>query len=170
MDRNEVAYLSGGRRRVALAALFTVVKDGRLRLSYADKLYAVAGAESGDSVEEAALAQRSTIPKALAALAGHESVRAVEEDLVRRGLVGRGWLGLTLRPTPAGRELAEHAVQEKREPSLRVALDGVAGITDVALRRRFAVATKSKGSLRGQGTGGWDATHDYNGSGDGNPW
>ncbi|NJP98558.1 TIGR04222 domain-containing membrane protein [Nonomuraea sp. FMUSA5-5] len=169
MDRNEVAYLSGGRRRVALAALFTLVEDGRLRLSYADKLYTVTGAESGDPVEEAALAQRSTIPEALAALAEHESVRAVEEDLIRRGLVGRGWLGLTRRPTPAGKKLTEHAMHEKRQPSLRVALHGVAGISDETLRRRFAVA-KSKGSLRGQGTGGWDATRDYDGGSGGNPW
>ncbi|GAA3137396.1 hypothetical protein GCM10010466_30340 [Planomonospora alba] len=61
---------TGGRRRVALAALASLVRDGRLRTSHAGRLYAVAKAGADDPVEKTALAQRSTVREALAALAG----------------------------------------------------------------------------------------------------
>jgi uncharacterized protein (TIGR04222 family) len=54
VDRNELAYISGGRPRVALAALVTLVLDKRLRMSHAGRLYAVQGAGGGDPVEVAA--------------------------------------------------------------------------------------------------------------------
>ncbi|MFC4117018.1 TIGR04222 domain-containing membrane protein [Nonomuraea zeae] len=168
MDRNELAYLSGGPHRVALAALVTLVLEGRMRLSYAGKLYAVAGATGGDPVEEIALLQRSTLPEALAAVAGHESVRAVEEDLIRRELVTRSWLGRFRRATPAGRRLIEQAGPAPRGSVVGVALDGLAGISDEKIRRQFGGSRRKRGSLRGQGTGGWDATGNTLG-GDGTP-
>ncbi|MEV4113806.1 TIGR04222 domain-containing membrane protein [Nonomuraea sp. NPDC049695] len=172
MDRNELACLSGGPRRVALAALATLLLEGRMRLSHAGKLYAVAGATGDDPVEEVAMGQRSTLPEALATVAEHEVVRAVEEDLVRRGLLTRGWLGRFRRATPAGRALIEQAGTARRGSGLRIALDGLAGISDERVGRQFGGSGRAPGSLRGQGTGGWDASgnaHSSDGSG-GNPW
>ncbi|MGN9845290.1 hypothetical protein ACTMTI_44935 [Nonomuraea sp. H19] len=164
MDRNEVAYLSGGRRRVALAALATLVIEGRMRLSHDGKLYSVAGAGAADPVEEVALAQRSGLREALATMEGHESVRAVEEDLLHRGLVARRWLGLSRRPAPAGKELIEQARTTKgRGAALTIALNGLVGIPDLKIRRQFGGAVGGKGSLRGQGTGGWSAGESIDG-------
>ncbi|MEV4356725.1 TIGR04222 domain-containing membrane protein [Nonomuraea sp. NPDC049625] len=159
VDRDELAYLSDGRRRVALAALATLLLEGRMRLSHAGKLYPVAGAEAGDPVLEAALAQRATLKESLAALAEHESVRAVEEDLLRRGLVTRGLLGRFRRPTPEGMRMVEEARTVKgRGQAIAVALNGLAGISDDSIKRQFGAA--KAGPLRGQGQGGWDA-RDY---------
>lgn len=57
----------------------------------------------------------------IAALAAHESARAVEEDLVRRSLIGRGRPGLGRRPTPVGKRVIEQAwtCRESNEPVRR---------------------------------------------------
>ncbi|NRQ39050.1 hypothetical protein HII36_45600 [Nonomuraea sp. NN258] len=161
MDRNDLAYLSGGRPRVALAALATLLLDGRLRTSYAGKLYQVTGATAADPVEQAALAQRSTIKEALETLTEHESVLAVESDLIGRDLVSRTWLGRR-RTNAAGRDLVEQAKQTRQSAPVRIALNGLTSVPDDKLRAQLAGATKKAGSLRGQGTGGWSVpTSEY---------
>ncbi|SEF93998.1 TIGR04222 domain-containing protein [Nonomuraea solani] len=157
MQRNELAYLSGGRRRVALAALAPMLIDGRLKLTHNGRLYAVTGATADDPLQEAALAQRSTLMEALDALAAHEVVVAVEADLLARRLAARRWPWSAPRPTAEGRALLEERTKERQPATIRIALDGVRGMSDDRLRRQFAGPSKEKGSLRGQGTGGWSS-------------
>ncbi|MFI6485801.1 hypothetical protein ACIBH1_48410 [Nonomuraea sp. NPDC050663] len=150
-DRNGLAQLRGGARRVALAALAELLTDGRLRTDHADRLYRADGVQADDPVEEAALELRGDVRGALRELAKHESVRAVEERVRHGGLIRRGILGT--KPTAEGARLIEEARGHRRRVAIRVALDGVEGIPEGPIRKLFVKA--GAGSIRGTGDGGW---------------
>ncbi|MBA2895657.1 hypothetical protein [Nonomuraea soli] len=162
-DRDGLAHLRGGARRVALAALAELLTDGRLRTDHADRLYRVDGAQAADPVEAAALERRGDVRGALRELSRHESVRAVGERVRRSGLNRRGLLGT--KPTAEGARLIEEARGHRRRVAIRVALDGVEGIPEGPIRKLFVRA--GAGPIRGTGDGGWTGTGGEDGGGSG---
>ncbi|GAA4097190.1 TIGR04222 domain-containing membrane protein [Nonomuraea soli] len=156
MDRNELAYLSGGRSRVALAALGELVLDGRIRVSRFGRLTPVAGAVGRDAVEMVALNQTNSLRSACGRVARDGAVRAIEPGLLARGLARKGWLGMGLRPTAEGKQLLKEARRLGGGPGVMIALNGLRGIPDSKVRKVFGRATSSSsgGFVHGGGDGG----------------
>ncbi|GAA0915216.1 hypothetical protein [Nonomuraea longicatena] len=142
MERYVLAYLSGGRDRVALSALAMLLLDGRLKLSESATLYAESGASAADPVEAAGLAQRDGVRQALVSLAGHESVLAVEGRLLRGGLVERGRFRRTTRLTADGQALLAEAARGSHRLATRVELSGVPAIPDHGIRALLGMARR----------------------------
>ena len=128
----EAAYLCGGPRRVALTAVVTMHRDGRIKISPARHRIVIIRDEASDPVECAVLDAAPWPGKGLGAVldevAGSSAVDSAGDELRRRGLLGKH-----SHLTAAGRELRDEFQDEVPE-GLRVAVLGTGGV-DSELRK-----------------------------------
>jgi hypothetical protein len=140
LDVYQVAYLCGGPRRVALAAVAAMAQDGRIKISRARHRVQAVHRRAGQPVERAVLeavpASGTVLGPLLEEVARSAAVRELLEGLRRGGLVGRHSLGGHPHLSAAG-----HAARRELQDSgadapggRRVAVLGTAGITDAGLR------------------------------------
>jgi hypothetical protein len=122
LDLYEVAYLCGGPERVALTAVVTMGRDGRIKISPARHRVQVARDQASHPVERAALDAApwpgTGLRSVLDEVAGSAAVRSTGAQLRRRALLGKH-----SHLTRAGRKLRDELEDEVPE-GLRIAVLG----------------------------------------------
>lgn len=139
----EAAYLCGGPGRVALTAVVTMHQDGRVKISPARHRVVVTRDEASHPVERAVLDAAPWpgmgLSFVLNEVAGSAAVQLEEDELRRRGLLGKH-----SHLTAAGRELRDE-LRDKVPEGLRVAVLGTDGV-DSALRKVLEAPDPPPGS------------------------
>ena len=159
-DTYALAHLAGGPPRVADTAVVALLERGRLLVDD-DGLLRTTGSAPVHPVEAAVLdlvgpTPRRSAPTVRSRLAEDPRVVAVADRLVAQGLSRPNpwtWLGSSRParvPTAAGRRLLAEARQSVAGQDLRVALDGVAVMTDQELRDRVFGSTRTRPAGRAQ--------------------
>ncbi len=152
LDVYEVAFLCGGPRRVAVAAVAAMAQDGRIKISRTRHRVRVVHRRAGPLPERAVLdavpASGKVLGLLLEEVAHSAAVHEVAGGLRNSGLVGRHSLAGHVHLSAAG-----HAVRKGLEDSaagvpgeLRVAVLGTAGITGAGLRGIFETPDPPPGS------------------------
>ena len=128
LDLYEVAYLCGGPERVALTAVVTMERDGRIKLSPARHRVQVARDQASHPAERAVLDAApwpgTGVRSVLDEVAGSAAVRSTGDQLRRRALLGKH-----SHLTRAGRKLRGELEGEVPE-DLRIAVLGPDDIDD----------------------------------------
>ena len=143
LDAYQVAYLCGGRQRVALAAVAAMAQDGRIKISRSRHRVQAVHRRAGQPVERAVLdavpASGKVLGPLLEEVAHSAAVQELIEGLRRGGLAGHHTLAGHPHLSAAGRaarkELEDSGAQAPGER--RVAVQGTAGITNAGLRGIF---------------------------------
>ena len=139
----EVAYLCGGPRRVALTAVVTMHQDGRVKISPARHRVVATRDEASHPVERAVLDAAPWpgmgLRFVLEEVADSAAVRSAEDELRRRGLLGKH-----SHLTTTGRELRDE-LRDKVPEGLRIAVLGTSGV-DSALRKVLEAPDPPPGS------------------------
>jgi len=128
LDLYEAAYLCGGPERVALTAVVTMSRDGRIKISPARHRVQVASEQAGHPVERAVL-DAAPWPGAglrlvLDEVAGSAAVRATADQLRARDLLGKH-----SHLTAAGRQLRGE-LEDGVPEGLQVAVLGLDAVDD----------------------------------------
>jgi hypothetical protein len=152
LDAYQVAYLCGGPRRVALAAVAVMAQDGRIKISRTRHRVQTVHRRAGPPVEHAVLAAVPASGQVLGPLleevARSAAVRELVEGLRRDGLIGHHSLAGHPHLSTAGhvvRQGLEHSVADA-PADRRIAVLGTAGITNAGLRGIFETPDPPPGS------------------------
>jgi hypothetical protein len=128
LDLYEVAYLCGGPERVALTAVITMRRDGRINISPARHRVQAADDQASHPVERAVLDAAPWpgmgLGFVLDEVAGSAAVRSTGDQLRRRGLLGKH-----LHLTRAGRKLRGELEGDVPD-GLRIAVLGPGDVDD----------------------------------------
>jgi hypothetical protein len=129
LDLYEVAYLCGGPERVALSAVVTMRRDGRIKISPArHRVQATTDDQASHPVERAVLDAAPWpgmgLGSVLDEVAGSAAVRSTGDQLCRRGLLGKH-----SHLTRAGRKLRDELEGEVPN-GLRIAVLGPGDVDD----------------------------------------
>jgi hypothetical protein len=152
LDVYQVAYVCGGPRRVALAAVAAMAQDGRIKISRARHRVQAVRRGAGHPVERAVLGAVPASGKVLGPLLEEVARSAAVHELIegqrRGGLVGQhslaGYPHLSAAGRAARKELEDCGAQAPEER--RVAMLGAAGIADAGLRGVFQTPDPPPGS------------------------
>jgi uncharacterized protein (TIGR04222 family) len=152
LDVYEVAYLCGGPRRVALAAVAAMAQDRRIKISRTRHRVQVVRRRAGPPAERAVLdavpASGQVLGPLLDEIAHSAAVQELIEGLRRGGLVRHHSLAghpyLSAAGRAARRELEDSGAQAAGER--RVAVLGTAGIANAGLRDIFETPDPPPGS------------------------
>ncbi len=159
LDVDQVAYLCGGPRRVALAAVAAMAQDGRIKIWRTRHRVQAVHRRAGRPVERAVLdavpASGKVLGPLLEEVAHSSAVQELIEGLRRGGLVGHlsraGHPHRSAAGRTARKELEDSGAEAPGER--RVAVLGSAGITIAGLRGIFETRDPPPGSeLAGPGT------------------
>lgn len=128
LDLYEAAYLCGGPERVALTAVVTMRRDGRIKISLARHRVQVIRDQASHPVERAVLDAAPWpgmgLGSVLDEVAGSAAVRSAGDQLRRRGLLGKH-----SHPTRAGRKLRDELESDVPD-GLRIAVLGPGDVDD----------------------------------------
>lgn len=152
LDVYQVAYVCGGPRRVALAAVAAMAQDGRIVISRARHRVRAVHRRAGQPVERAVLeavpASGTVLGPLLEEVAHSVAVQELIEGLRRDALVGRhrvaGHPHLSVAGHAARKALEDSGVEAPGER--KVAVLGAAGIADTGLRGIFQTPDPPLGS------------------------
>jgi len=167
LDVYEIAYLCGGPRRVALAAVAAMAQDGRIKISrYRHRVQVVhrrAGQPAERAVLDAVPASGTVLGPLLEQVARSAAVRELIEGLRHGGLVGHHSLAGHPHLSAAGRAARKELEDSGTEApgNRRVAVLGTAGITDAGLRGIFETPDPPPGSKLVPETRKKSAPHAY---------
>ena len=157
LDVYQVAYLCGGPQRVALAAVAAMTQDGRIKISRTRHRVQAVHRRAGQPVERAVLDAVPTSGKVLGLLieevADSAAVQELIEALRRGGMVGHHSLAGHPRLSAAGRTARRELEDSGQAPGeRRVAVLGIAGITNAGLRGIFETPDPPSGGELVRGT------------------
>jgi hypothetical protein len=153
LDVYQVACLCGGPRRVAVAAVAAMTRDGRIKISRTRHRVQAVHRRAGQPVEHAVLdavpASGKVLDPLLEEVAHSAAVQELIEGLRRGGPVGHHSLAGHPHLSAAGRvarkELEDSSAEAPGER--RVAVLGTAGITSAGLRGIFETPDPPGGEL-----------------------
>ncbi len=168
LDVYQVAWLCGGPKRVALAAVAAMAQDGRIKISRTRHRVQVVHRPAGPPVERAVLDALSASGRVLGSLldqvAHSAAVHKLIEGLRRDGLVGHHSLAGHPHLSAAGRAARKELEgSAPRAPAARkVAVLGTVGIASAGLRAIFETPDPPPvGDLAGHRARKNASTHTY---------